>query len=834
LSAINSSIYANLFNNRVLILAQGHGRCVFVSKYDANVSVSECGVLDADCVPHCDCDGGYIGSSSCSLRDDEVLRAIEVRGLIVDGVGELMSRENVDVSNVRSWIKTLSLLGSDYLGLDIASKRLMSQLTIDILNTSRRVGLSIEELSESGIVKMLDMCVSAFSISSSHFQENVEDKEADALLLMSLLAMYSEFVTSDMLEAQNAVSSVTPYLRTSSFFLPSWHSSSTNPSTSSFTLSIPENALESLLNVSSHQSIQLSSGFVFPLQISISETLTKPSTSNMLKNDTNSSESVTMSPLSLPLFISLGSSPCNVRSGVDCLVRVMLQHKLKSVSVASSLLSTPTSNETSFEVDCRAGVVEDHLFACPSGEVLTISCNGSSSPLRGRRSCPTRSNSVHCQTRIQSSVSSPSEVFCELSDSNDSMTVCMCNLSAVGVGDGDTGSVSFSIFSVQRSVLTDFVSTWESAPSLSSGDVSGSWVVLVTLGGLGGFFVLMMAFGIHRDVFEKRSLLAPVVPFPPGEINQSEQGRRSHSRFMISLYYDVNHVHPTESTVAVNPDLQLLEESLPSIYKSNSLWSKFKEEMRVYHRWLGIIFHYTPEFPRSMRVLSLFSSIVIMLFVQSVTYNISDPDDGSCEDCDSESRCLSMRSTLNSRQARCYWESASALTDSTPESDVSGSCHFRQIAGDMTRVFIVALISAIVSAPFALIVQYLIVNVLSRETIYEREAEKQKQKQNEERIERSLLLRQREFTHLSETSEGSSDEDLKSLLNDLTAHYKYLKALTSVEQKVKANEFRGKSLSLSFSVVLFTFVCQIAGDLLCKRRVTAKRSLIASFIRWPR
>jgi hypothetical protein len=56
-----------------------------------------------------------------------------------------------------------------------------------------------------------------------------------------------------------------------------------------------------------------------------------------------------------------------------------------------------------------------------------------------------------------------------------------------------------------------------------------------------------------------------------------------------------------------------------------------------------------------MRVLSLFSSIVIMLFVQSVTYNIADPDDGSCEACKDECWCLSLRSTLNLRESRCYW-----------------------------------------------------------------------------------------------------------------------------------------------------------------------------------
>jgi hypothetical protein len=41
-----------------------------------------------------------------------------------------------------------------------------------------------------------------------------------------------------------------------------------------------------------------------------------------------------------------------------------------------------------------------------------------------------------------------------------------------------------------------------------------------------------------------------------------------------------------------------------------------------------------------------------MLFVQSVTYNIADPDDGSCEACNDESRCLSLRSTLNARESR--------------------------------------------------------------------------------------------------------------------------------------------------------------------------------------
>jgi hypothetical protein len=102
----------------------GHGRCLFVSRHDANESVSEWGVLDVDCVSRCECEAGYVGSSSCSLTDEEVLRVMEVRHLVVEGVGELMSRENVDEAGVtvRSWMKTLSLVGSDYLSLTVSRR----------------------------------------------------------------------------------------------------------------------------------------------------------------------------------------------------------------------------------------------------------------------------------------------------------------------------------------------------------------------------------------------------------------------------------------------------------------------------------------------------------------------------------------------------------------------------------------------------------------------------------------------------------------------------------------------------------------------------------------
>jgi hypothetical protein len=46
---------------------------------------------------------------------------------------------------VRSWMKTLSLVGSDYLSLSVESKRLMAVLAIEILRISRELGLDEPE-----------------------------------------------------------------------------------------------------------------------------------------------------------------------------------------------------------------------------------------------------------------------------------------------------------------------------------------------------------------------------------------------------------------------------------------------------------------------------------------------------------------------------------------------------------------------------------------------------------------------------------------------------------------------------------------------------------------
>jgi hypothetical protein len=743
----------------------GHGRCVFTSKYDLNETVDECNLMDGSCLPRCECEDGYMGSL-CSTREEEFLKQVDLRHLMIENVNDLMGMENVEASNVRLWMKTLSSVSSsDYLGLSEDSKILMSSLVIDILRTSVAVGLSIEDLKESGMDGVVDMCVSGLSSSLSMTDEG--DRGSRSSLLMSLLRAYSDFVTSDMSEDQYPVMSMNPFLRSSSFSL---------SSTSTAPLSLPQSALETLGDSSQH-SVSLPTNLSFPFQVSLSETLRQSGSSNSSLN-TNATDAATL--LSLPLFVSLSNSSC--LSG-DCVMRVTLQHKLnlKSSSVAS--LATETSNSsTSFEADCEVGVVQDHQFLCPAGDELVISCNGSFSG-RGRRLCPLRTLVTQCESREISCVYSPSE-------SNELMTTCLCNLSTItGPVSDSSGSITFSLLSIEKSVVSDFVSTWESTSSLSSSEVAKSWVVLVTVGGVGLSCVSLVLLGIQYDKRERQLVVSRI------DIDTKDPGSRR--------IFEVD----------TRPDKErkLIEEVLPSIFKTDSLWIKFKEEMRVYHRWLGIVFYYSPEFPRSMRVLSLFSSIVIMLFIQSVTYNLADPDDGSCEQCKDESCCLSLKSTLNAREDRCYWLNATAYET------ISGSCHFREIAEDMTRMFIVAIISAMVSAPLALSVQYLIMNVLSKDGVSEEEIKKEKQQYQARRLERMRNTTRAITSGVlpSLPSEGRAETllvELNKLLKELSAHYATLVARKREED---AKEFRGEPFifhspppSLSHSFV----PSQVPGD----------------------
>ena len=591
-----------------------------------------------------------------------------------------------------------------------------------------------------------------------------------------LLKTYNSFVLSDMSLNQYPMQTITPLLRTSSFYI---SSDSYNTNTNSL-FSIPASLLESInqsqtsfLSSTTSAAVEnqnqdqsyisfSTSDVIYPLSLSISQV----QSSSLISDSTFTNQTI----FSHPLNVIMESNPCNENSQKDCLMNVLLQNKNHQKSSIYNKLNT------SFEIECYEGLIETHNISCKFGDMIKVYCNGSFSG-RFKGECPSLLESSQCNLNGLNIFGNEEinnynnnhyqGLSCKLSHYNISSTLCICNLSFIstiiknnnlnGGLSNENNEISFSIQSIGKSILSDFIMTWKSTSSLSSSEVSHSWTVLLTVGGLGLIFLLLLLFSEIWDNYQKKEMKKP--KSIESELEEGNQMKRENKLSKSKRKFKNNNILSVGITSSqqefqrrgkVNEDFNLIEDSLPLVFRSKKFWNKLFDEMKVYHRWLGIIFYYSPEFPRSMRVLSLFSSIVVMLFIQSLVYNIADPDDGSCESCKSESKCLSLKSTLNSscnqspdssinsffltlvpalllslkstlnsNEDRCYWESNGNLFEIgnlNKTTEFNGSCHFKPIDGDITRMCIVAIFSAVVSAPLSLSIQYLISEVLSKES----------------------------------------------------------------------------------------------------------------------
>ena len=114
-----------------------------------------------------------------------------------------------------------------------------------------------------------------------------------------------------------------------------------------------------------------------------------------------------------------------------------------------------------------------------------------------------------------------------------------------------------------------------------------------------------------------------------------------------------------------------------------------------------------------LRVASLATNMVVMLFVQSLTYNLTNPDDGSCNGLDTYSACTQPESSLNPGHPKCQW---SSNVDGGSGEAGTGSCSFIDVESSLRTVLFIAVLSAVVSTPVALALDWLMGHVLAAPT----------------------------------------------------------------------------------------------------------------------
>jgi hypothetical protein len=334
--------------------------------------------------------------------------------------------------------------------------------------------------------------------------------------------------------------------------------------------------------------------------------------------------------------------------------------------------------------------------------------------------CPVTRYSPACNAVAGLSVSN--STGCVVTASTATNVTCSCPVSGIarrrlqsGAGTDDnsasSATASVSYVAMLTEMQDNFADTVVSAQGLSANTIEKGWSALVTIGCVATAMLLGLYWSHHADTqmdkvnpaemkekhaksgletFKRRTLLDRAVQAVRGLFPRAKA-----SRGRIKL---------ARATLCINKDVLIAEQALPAILSSTSLTNRVKDEIKNNHKWFGIVFHYSRSFPRVLRVLSLATNVVIMLFIQSITYALTNPDDGTCELQHDKVACLAAPSPYATGESKCTWD------------PTTSQCGLVQPDSNVKVILFVAIFSALLATPLALLVDYVIMYVLSAPT----------------------------------------------------------------------------------------------------------------------
>eukprot|EP00597_Dinobryon_sp_UTEXLB2267_P012543 CAMPEP_0170122720 /NCGR_PEP_ID=MMETSP0020_2-20130122/16918_1 /TAXON_ID=98059 /ORGANISM="Dinobryon sp., Strain UTEXLB2267" /LENGTH=2177 /DNA_ID=CAMNT_0010353853 /DNA_START=1571 /DNA_END=8104 /DNA_ORIENTATION=+ len=630
-----------------------HGKCQFINT-DSGLPVNECRLRDDHCDVKCECDSDYTGSKWCQLRSSDLIQKQEMRSQVISNVGHLISQEYPDKETVSGWISNLADATQFSDELTVATSAVLLNMTKVVVNLANQVQLSNTAI--FGILSTVDsatthMASQTANSTSKHAQTAVSDT-------MDTLQVISSALATNMLPGQDGLSTVQGQFRLSVAVI-------SGENEEGHTISLPQTASEM-------QSANPSSSVNVPA----------------VTNSNASSVAISLMSIrsslfeggsqfkSNPMKMHFSSLPCQFLDQ-PCEVVVVMQ-----TNGILSFAATSTNDVETFQVKCPQ-IGFNSSYKCKNGHIIDTSCKNVIGIVRWQ--CPPLHFISAC-TSLGSDSTVESTSSCRLLNYTSTNTTCACginlNTGAATIQrrlqeSGTSTSHSVSVTTLLKSVAASSKSTVLSAAQLNSDDIKREWTVLVTVGMLAVFVLVFMALGHYYDLKNETESNMKQLQVIEKRVNTVEHKKR--------LNKIVRNVESDE--------LALIEESLPQVLGSKSFAEKFTAEVKQHHRWLAVIYHYSESFPRSLRVLSLAVNIIVMLFVQSVTYNLTNPNDGSCAEYQNKSSCLTPKSSLGTGDNMCSWTN----------SGESGSCNYSDPTNNFTVVLFVAIFSAIVSTPIAII-----------------------------------------------------------------------------------------------------------------------------------
>ena len=384
--------------------------------------------------------------------------------------------------------------------------------------------------------------------------------------------------------------------------------------------------------------------------------------------------------LSNPVVVTFSSLPClNSANTSSCVFDFHLPN--------TNGVSTKSVSNTSDGVftTCKKGSTHNLMHNCSNGHKLIASCNGSFEGVL-HSLCPIISLQTICSTYYTTLGS------CVVHSNSSGSTVCRC---LILPGDHrrrlqqSDESRSIGSVTILTSITKNMRETITSADSLSGDKISKQVTVLITIGLLALSILAALVAGHWAD--NEESVNKP--SRKSGKIMPLLSAEKKTWRGSNGVRVRNGQEDSSQSGLAV------FEDALPQVFSSKPFSQRLYNEMKHHHKWLGVVFYYSESLPRSLRVLAIATKIVLMLFMQSISYDYTNPDDGSCEKMTNRVDCLQAKSSLSLGEDKCKWENE--------------SCSFIQPSESFAVVLYVAVFCTVLSTPIAFVLNKIILGVLA-------------------------------------------------------------------------------------------------------------------------
>jgi hypothetical protein len=612
-------------------------------------------------------------SNGCSAQMDH-------RTSIIQGIQSLATLEDISTQAVTGWINYLQAATQVQSQLSVEGGNLALTVIRSIVSGVNESGLNPEVMYNAlNLLDSISAVVTANKTRNHHRGRKLESTELGIDGLQDSLADYVKVVASSLLANEDPLAQVTSNIKTRLLTV----SPDSKCSKRAQSIPLPQNKEEEKLKsvTSSLFFGCLSKGD--DLHIGLSS----------ISSDLYEQPAFESDPLALYLSVA----PCD--DPEHCFITISLARK-SNENTRRILTASSSSEQVSFNTTCYSQDHSEHIYRCPDGVDYKVTCTGEAQLIESR--CPSTSYQPSCNLlRAGGRIHKES---CTVISYTSELVTCNCSLTSLTThrrlesSSGNSSSivmkeVNVNYVSMLEGITTSFESTVVSADSLTTAKLEKGWQALTVVSVFVGAIILSMVLSYRADKESKKVEAVESKKIQSKLLGTPLPKRRTNDGSVSS-----------EENI-----LELAELALPNMLSSKPFSQKMMEELKRHHRWLGIVFHFSEKLPRILRVLSLATNVIIMLFIQSLTYSLSKGDDGTCSHYHEENACLAPKSAFATGQSKCYWTSSSSSSSSTTE----GHCGFVTPDNSVEVILFVAIFSGIVSTPLAILADWIIIRILA-------------------------------------------------------------------------------------------------------------------------